>query len=387
MGPLWRPPFEYQDVERIGIKVGDSSVRALVRSGAARAWRTRLRNDIVRWGASDHKEIWTYSVPGAVAVHSLTGDKKVSTFKHFWDDHAHCRSRFHVYFVPAKDSLGGNWGSGARARAIDSLLWPLISTGRATKLSTVQNVFERLNIPLNHVFGDKDPLHMSPAATKRITRAYFEEIRADQHKKGTTASHVPILVWDFNAGAKGVKADWQTHQSFWTHLVEWAEAEGDEKRNARNVLSRALETALFPDHSYYGWRSKPQPPDEVPDTSDTELDIPWCPGLLASRAPLHGVIVGSRVAARRAADEGNWPSNILDKFWRPAILGRLRATEVRGVTQEAVDLLCDAVKGDYQALYHAVGSTEPPQRWYKMEIRGRTPELSEVADEGSDIHP
>ena len=229
--------------------------------------------------------------------------------------------------------------------------------------------------------------HVAGRDEKDHARAYFDEISLDQRERGTTGSHVPIVIWDFNAGQQKIKDDWDTHQSFWIHLAGWAAAEGEEKRSAREVLSRALETAVLPGPAYYQWRDKPQEPDPVEDTSDTELDGPWCPGLLASPTELQGVIVGSRVSTRRAADEGAWPFNNLGDFWRPVIMERLRAAGAKGVTQQAVDLLCRAVEGDYQALFHATqlttGNTEPPSRWYAIAVR-RAKESAQANEKGSD---
>ena len=115
----------------------------MVMSGTARALKIRNRDGGESSSTGGYREVWTYSVPGAVAVHSQTSDK-VSTFKQFWDDHAHCKSRFFLYFVPAADSLGDNWGSSRRAKTVDNLLWPVLNSGRAAKLSTVQEVFARL---------------------------------------------------------------------------------------------------------------------------------------------------------------------------------------------------------------------------------------------------
>ena len=70
-------------------------------------------------------------------------EDKVSTFAEFWDDHANCKSRFFLYFVPAKDSLGNDWGSSKRAKTVDNMLWPVLTSGRAAKLSTVQEVFAK----------------------------------------------------------------------------------------------------------------------------------------------------------------------------------------------------------------------------------------------------
>ena len=93
-----------------------------------------------------------------------------------------------------------------------------------------------------------------------------------------------------------------------------------------------------------------------------------CFGLLASPTLLQGVIVGSRVATRRAAVQGAWPSNDLGAFWRPVITERLRESRTHGATQQAVDVLCFAADGDYQALFHAMqrmtSRSEAPQFWY-----------------------
>ena len=358
----------------------------MARSAAARAWRIRVRGSSASSSLDSHREVWTYSVPGAVAVHSKKEDK-VSTFKQFWDDHANCKSRFFPYFVPAKNSLATNWGSTNRAKTIDNLLWPLFKSGRAATLSTVQEVFAKLGVPLDHAFVPGDHLHMTPAATKRITRAYFEEIKEDQLARGTTDTHVPIVIWDFNASTQSIKDDWDTHQSFWAHLAAWATAEGEEKRTASAVLSKALETAVLPGPEYYEWREGYNVRDPVDDTSDLEIDDPWCPGMLASKVGIQGVIVGSRAVARRAAAKGVWPSNDLAKFWRPTIMERLRAVGTRGVTRQAVDLLCAAADGDHQALFHAMqalsGGTEAPAHWYAIAVRrAKEPTDDDKGNEG-----
>ena len=141
---------------------------------------------------------------------------------------------------------------------------------------------------------------------------------------------------------------------------------------------------MFPNHSCYRWRNRAQEPDLVEDTSDTELEGSWGPGLLASPTLLHGVIVGSRVAARRAAVRGAWPDNDDGTFWRPVILERLRAAGAGDVMQHTVDLLCKALREDYQALFHATrqmaGGTEAPSHWLAVAARRLASKPPEAGD-------
>ena len=369
-GPLWRPPFTYNEPSHIGIQVGDSSVRTLVTSAAARSL-------VVRDGTNGDREVWNYSVPGGTAVHSAS-EYKVSTFKRFWDDHANCKTRFFLYFVPAKDSVNSNWGSSKRAKKVDQLLWDVIQAGHAAQLATVKSVFERLSITMDDAFVSGDTLHMTPAATKQITRAYFEDIARDQHQRGTLNTHVPIVVWDFNTTIKSINDDWETHKSFWDHMGAWAAAEGDDKRGARDVLSRALDGAVEAGPGFYDWREKSFPPDPVQDTVDTESDAPWAPGLLASGTTTLGVIVGSKMEADKVAEaRGCWPNNLLEDFWRAAITGFMKAAKVNSVAPEAVEVLCKAVEGEHRALFLALQQTASddtqPSIWYSAASKANAP--------------
>ena len=42
VGPLWRPPFDYMEPSKVGIQVGKSSIRSLVKSRHATAVRVRV---------------------------------------------------------------------------------------------------------------------------------------------------------------------------------------------------------------------------------------------------------------------------------------------------------------------------------------------------------
>ena len=83
----------------------------------------------------------------------------------FWRLQGGMLQKSRIYMVPAADSVRGNWGSGARAKAVKSVF---DNVGKAIKmLPTVKEMMAELDLTEEKVFV-WDWLHMTRDATRKI---------------------------------------------------------------------------------------------------------------------------------------------------------------------------------------------------------------------------
>ena len=325
-----QPIMLHEAPDAIGYTIADSSMRMMVDDPQPRCYHCAARY------------IWVFSIPGCAILPNAT-DYTCSTWHMAWQIIGGLSTRSRIYVVPCNDSINGPWGNGDRATAQEKIYDAVRELIRT--LPTVHEVVAELNLHMNDVFLT-DHMHMTRAATKKIHACYWRHIDRIQHLDGEETTHVPIMVWDFNASTRHMNDEILQHKSFWKTVTAWGLAtpsstdvcpESGEREKQRVYLNRLL-IRKEPQQSWYkasrlktiryknpagkdpvtgsGWLHSDESKLDASDESDEQ----WWPGRESSQCKLHkGLIVSHSAVEALAAKEG-WPENSSAIHWKAALM-------------------------------------------------------------------
>ena len=290
--PMTQPDIMFREPHKTGFTVSDSSMRMLVDGVLPRFYKVRCGRNV---GA--------FSCPGLTAIPDAN-QYKATTFYTFWKLLGGLKSCARIFFVDRSRSIKDTeWGK-AQAKQWEGILQQL--TGKIVMLPPVQEILNKLDFD---AYGETsyevftDAYHMTRAATNAAHDEYWDEIDRLMQESGEKATHVPVMIWDFNAGSKHMKAYNETHVAFWDRLARWGEVESfAAKDELKESLNRTLRCDSLPEDWYTSTlykvcrttKVKFETPgrkkndstvprwttlDETQANADHESDIRWKPAL------------------------------------------------------------------------------------------------------------
>jgi len=209
-----QPRFTMKRPNLTGYTVADSSMQRLVDSPEPKLYHV-----------TPTRKVWAFSIPGCAILPDAT-DSKVSTWCVFWRLFGGYQGKVQFYVVPQKDSVMGNWGSSNRDKRA-KWIWDTC-TGKIVVLPTVKDILATLELTEKEVFV-ADWMHMTRDATRRVHKAYWGSIEADQITRGCH-DELAVLIWDFNVSATHLKNEYAKHLQFWNSVTTWGVTPPAERR-------------------------------------------------------------------------------------------------------------------------------------------------------------
>ena len=238
--PMTQPDIMFRKPNKAGFTVADSSMRMLVDGVHPRFFKVKCG-----------REVGCFSGPGLTALPEAN-QYKATTFYMFWKMLGGLKSPARLFCVDKSRSVKDvSWGK-VQAKTWQGVMQQL--TGQITMLPPVEEILGRLEFD---AYGETsyevftDSVHMTRKASEAVHDEFWDEIDRIMEASGEKYTHIPVMIWDFNAGSTHMKSYNDTHVAFWDRLTRWCDAESFvEKDELKESLNRTLKCDSLPEDWY-----------------------------------------------------------------------------------------------------------------------------------------